>query len=139
MQTHPHSLRQRKLLSTGPSPIWFGLSDGRYLSELVGRSYEVEDSCLSIDLSRNFRVHNKRAPFYTEMCALIKAPGLMNLCQIRDSLVIEGLSEILASKTLAELALIVKDVEDKHTFRYSISEVAKGPDSLYLKVAFCVT
>jgi len=139
MQNDQPSVQQHKrLLSKGPSPIWIGLSDGRYLSDLVGRSYEIEDLCLNIDLSRNFRVHNKRTPVYAEICALMKAPTLMTLFQIRDLLVIEGLGEILPSKTtLAELALIVREVEDKRIFRYSISELAKGRDSLYLKVGFC--
>jgi hypothetical protein len=131
MSQHTDRSNLRRL-GNGPSRIWVGLSDGNSFSNLTGRRYEVEGDCLRIDLSHNFRVHNKLSAAYVEISALMKSPGNVTLFQIHDAEVIGGLTDVLlAGDGIAGLELVM---EDGQTFKYLIPRFRAGANSLYLNL-----
>ena len=126
----------KRLLKKISSGIWVGYSNGDYSTNLRGRNYEIEDACLTIDLSGNFRVKNKRANCYSEVCELAESAARLNKVQILDEQVIDGLGKAIQSGfDLKELKLIV---DGRGTFKYYIGGLKKVSGSLFINIDYSV-
>lgn len=123
----------KRLLRKTPIGLHVSYSNENFTNNLWAADIYVDDSGdgpirLSMDLTKNLRVRNKSANCYYDAMELVEESSSLDLVQIDDDKVIEGIARAVQRSPGREMELEL--VLEESRLRYQVGIERRGPSLL---------